>query len=553
MMSDFSASNTDTFTADSFAVIVESAKQNVTCGNRDDVIPRIAATRSKEPTERKTSNNETETPVVETSARALKRSRHPGAFTRSYSRVSPSSSSTSLSSVSGFADDITITSLPSAEQLHYDEAVTGDEREYFSMKTLSEIVSADILQEVKRKLTSIEGGNVKGLKNKVQLSPALEWEQRRRKKQQKNKLCQDSVAKSEIKAGWKVRRDLANLKRSGSRSVNSYYLEKVASGDVRDVKALFSLSKIDKSIKFQPNSLNQHEKTALRIAIENEDVEMCQALLVHEVKVGDCLLHAINRDFLAGVEVILKHESSEKVEVDCENPNFNVGTTPMILAAIKNNYDALKMLHRYGHRLTESISWCEGIHTAYWESANKRKMMCKAKASPAYITLMCEVNHQNPMTFCVKQIKTLQKNADREKENSDFYHKLEAQVEKYMCSLLDQIQSSKELATLFEYDHVCFDDARSAIKALANEPTSRKVVSARLELLERASKLRLVNFVTHPHSQLALSYIRYRYFSALYFMFFLIEDICCFIVLLLHIQVEGKQLSNAQDQERYLN
>ena len=84
------------------------------------------------------------------------------AFTRSYSRVSPSSSSTSLSSVSGFADDITITSLPSAEQLHYDEAVTGDEREYFSMKTLSEIVSADILQEVKRKLKSIEGGNVKG-------------------------------------------------------------------------------------------------------------------------------------------------------------------------------------------------------------------------------------------------------------------------------------------------------------------------------------------------------------------------------------------------------
>ena len=72
------------------------------------------------------------------------------AFTRSYSRVSPSSSSTSLSSVSGFADDITITSLPSAEQLHYDEAVTGDEREYFSMKTLSEIVSADILQASSR-------------------------------------------------------------------------------------------------------------------------------------------------------------------------------------------------------------------------------------------------------------------------------------------------------------------------------------------------------------------------------------------------------------------
>ena len=49
------------------------------------------------------------------------------------------------------------------------------------------------------------------------------------------------------------------------------------------VDALFKTSYANPSLNFDINVCNVFEKSALRIAIENEDVDMCKILLKHKV------------------------------------------------------------------------------------------------------------------------------------------------------------------------------------------------------------------------------------------------------------------------------
>ena len=68
-----------------------------------------------------------------------------------------------------------------------------------------------------------------------------------------------------------------------SKSVNSFYLDTVASGCVEKVKALFDYAKTDRSLNFNKNFINNRDYDALRIAIENNDTAMCRLLLKHRV------------------------------------------------------------------------------------------------------------------------------------------------------------------------------------------------------------------------------------------------------------------------------
>ena len=51
-------------------------------------------------------------------------------------------------------------------------------------------------------------------------------------------------------------------------------------------------------------------RTALHIAIENENIEMVECLLKKATDVGDALLHAINEENVEAVELILEHEEN---------------------------------------------------------------------------------------------------------------------------------------------------------------------------------------------------------------------------------------------------
>jgi ankyrin repeat protein len=63
------------------------------------------------------------------------------------------------------------------------------------------------------------------------------------------------------------------------------------------------------------NCVDPLGRTALQIAIENENIEMIEMLLRAHVEIGDALLHAINEENVEAVELILNHQVAKGEDV----------------------------------------------------------------------------------------------------------------------------------------------------------------------------------------------------------------------------------------------
>lgn len=60
--------------------------------------------------------------------------------------------------------------------------------------------------------------------------------------------------------------------------------------------------------KININCIDPLGRTALLIAIENENLEIIELLLSFSVYVGDALLHAIRKEVVGAVELLLNHK-----------------------------------------------------------------------------------------------------------------------------------------------------------------------------------------------------------------------------------------------------
>ena len=58
------------------------------------------------------------------------------------------------------------------------------------------------------------------------------------------------------------------------------------------------------------NCIDPLGRTALLMAIDNENLEMIDLLLEFKVETKDALLHAIHEEYVEAVEVLLDHEES---------------------------------------------------------------------------------------------------------------------------------------------------------------------------------------------------------------------------------------------------
>ena len=63
------------------------------------------------------------------------------------------------------------------------------------------------------------------------------------------------------------------------------------------------------------NCVDPLGRTALLIAIENENIEMIELLLSYNVELGDALLHAINEENVEAVEMLLSHQQLNKKDL----------------------------------------------------------------------------------------------------------------------------------------------------------------------------------------------------------------------------------------------
>lgn len=86
----------------------------------------------------------------------------------------------------------------------------------------------------------------------------------------------------------------------------SQYLLACERGDLGTVRYC-----LNSGTNLNPNCVDPLGRTALRIAIENENTEMIEMLLENSVEVGDGLLHAISEENVEAVELLLRHMDKE--------------------------------------------------------------------------------------------------------------------------------------------------------------------------------------------------------------------------------------------------
>ena len=78
------------------------------------------------------------------------------------------------------------------------------------------------------------------------------------------------------------------------------------------------------------------------------------------------------------------------------------------------------------------------------------------------------------------------------------------QIQESQSSL--QIQSSEELAQLFEYEFTAFYNSQSSFGLFGNGATPLALAQSRLGVLDKACEQHLSKFVTHQNSQVALNF-----------------------------------------------
>lgn len=96
------------------------------------------------------------------------------------------------------------------------------------------------------------------------------------------------------------------------------YLTAVEKGDYATVKK--SLQEAEIYFKININCIDPLGRTALLIAIENENLELIELLLSFNVYVGDALLHAIRKEVVGAVELLLSHKKPSGEKQVCGKP-----------------------------------------------------------------------------------------------------------------------------------------------------------------------------------------------------------------------------------------
>jgi ankyrin repeat protein len=85
------------------------------------------------------------------------------------------------------------------------------------------------------------------------------------------------------------------------------YLLAVERGDMAKVRNYLDEAQIYFNINI--NCVDPLGRSALLIAIENENIEMISVLLAYNLELGDSILHAISEENVEAVELILMHQT----------------------------------------------------------------------------------------------------------------------------------------------------------------------------------------------------------------------------------------------------
>ncbi|XP_034948418.1 transient-receptor-potential-like protein [Chelonus insularis] len=293
------------------------------------------------------------------------------------------------------------------------------------------------------------------------------------------------------------------------------YLLAVERGDLANVRRMLQIAnKPNKSKIIDVNCVDSLGRGALTLAIESENLEMVELLIIMGVQTRDSLLFAIDQEFVEAVELLLEHEELIKSqELSGTNPpkeithswqmvnsaaaRYPPEMTPLILAAHRNSYEILKLLLDRGATLPmphDVRCGCDDcLRSATGDPlklSSARISEYKALASPSLIAL----SSPDPLMTAFQLSWELRQLAVSEPESRAEYLKLRRQVEKFAVDLLQQTRSTGELNTILNHN--------------SEENTGQP--PRHLARLEAAIQYKQKRFVAHSHVQQFLAAIWYE-------------------------------------------
>ena len=225
------------------------------------------------------------------------------------------------------------------------------------------------------------------------------------------------------------------------------------------------------------NCTNILGRSAIQIAVDNENVEIVELLLKQAViKIGDALLYAIREGVYRIVEMLIDHPSITREMLGSdwarykkegeESSDYSPDISPVILAAHCNQFEILQLLLSRGAKIERPHYLncsCHKCKTETKEDSLRHSLLrihtYRALSSPAWISLTsCD-----PVLTAFKLSWELEHLAGRENEFKDIYMELSDQCKKFACDLLDQCRSSEEVIAVLNKENDSDDDGEDEV------------------------------------------------------------------------------------------
>ncbi|KAK2704154.1 transient receptor potential-gamma protein-like isoform X2 [Artemia franciscana] len=283
------------------------------------------------------------------------------------------------------------------------------------------------------------------------------------------------------------------------------YLLAVERGDLASVRRI--LQRAAEAQFIDINCVDPLGRSALLIAIDNENFEMIELLLKFQVETKDALLHAISEEYVEAVELLLDyedmiHKPGEPYSWEAISPDsgaFTSDITPLTLAAHRNNYEIIKILLDRGATLPtphDARCGCAACVTSRHEDSlrhsRSRINSYRALASPSLISL----SSKDPILTAFELSWELRRLSFLEHEFKCEYQELRRRCQDFATALLDHTRGSSELEVMLNHEAGC--------------PSYEHGERMHLKRLKLAIRYRQKKFVAHPNVQQLLASIWYE-------------------------------------------